>query len=91
MVEDPLRDRRLGDEGDELHPAVALPTGEHVDRKDLLVQIGPGNAVLRAIFAGFARSGFSVTLAGVSGAAGTGPCAAGTTRLLTFEFGANPP
>jgi hypothetical protein len=32
VVEDSLRDRRLGDEGDDLHPAVAVRTGEHVVR-----------------------------------------------------------
>jgi len=64
----------------------------YVDREDLLEQIGPGErGTLRAIFAGFARSGFSVILAGVSGAAGTGSGAAGTTLLLTLEFGANTP
>ncbi len=50
-----------------------------------------GTRYLRAIFAGFARSGFSVILAGVSGAAGTGSGAAGRTLLLTLEFGANTP
>jgi len=58
VVEDPLRDRRLGDEGDDLHPAVAVRTGEHVDREDLPEQIAQGTGYLLS-FAGFARSGFS--------------------------------
>ncbi len=36
VVEDAARDGGLGDEGDELHPAGALGTGEDVEREDLL-------------------------------------------------------
>jgi hypothetical protein len=45
VVEDAFRRLGLGDEGDELHPAGALGAGEHVDGKDLLEQVGPGEAV----------------------------------------------
>ncbi len=45
VVEDPPRERGLGDEGDELHPAAGLGAGEEVEREHLLQQAGPRDAV----------------------------------------------
>jgi hypothetical protein len=43
VVEDALRDRGLGDEGDELEPAAA-GTGEDVHGEDLPEEVGPRDA-----------------------------------------------